>query len=82
MVPLKEKGKRNIQRLIEVNGDLTELIYPQRGLRRGDPFPPYLFLICAKGFSSLLHIAEEQGLIEGIQICPGAPSVFTLAFCG
>ena len=79
-VSLLMKCVRSVTYRVKVNGDLTEVIYPQRGLRQGDPLSPYLFLICAEGFSSLLHTAEDQGLIEGIQICPGAPSVPHLLF--
>jgi hypothetical protein len=60
---------------IKVNGDLTEEIVPTRGLRQGDPFSPYLFLICAEGFSGMLHEAERVGKLEGVTICEGAQSI-------
>jgi hypothetical protein len=65
---------------IKVNGCLTEEINPSRGLRQGDPLSPYLFLLCAEGFSSLLNDAEHRGLLEGVTICPNAPSITHLLF--
>lgn len=41
------------------NNLVSGSIVPSRGLRQGDPFSPYLFLICAKGFSVLLEDAKE-----------------------
>jgi hypothetical protein len=41
---------------------------------------PYLFILCAEGFSVLLRKAEEEGLIEGIQLCPEAPKINHLFF--
>ena len=46
----------------------------------GDPLSPYLFLICAEGFSALLHQAERDGSLQGIKVCPNAPSVSHLLF--
>lgn len=65
---------------IKVNGELTEEIIPTRGLRQGDPLSPYLFLICAEGFSELLNAAEREGKLEGVTICQGALSVTHLLF--
>jgi hypothetical protein len=64
----------------KVNGQLSEPIIPGRGLRQGDPISPYLFLLCAEGFSGLLHQAENDGSIKGIRLAPTAPVVNHLLF--
>jgi hypothetical protein len=65
---------------IKVNGQLLDGFKPKRGLRQGDSLTPYLFLICAKGFSALLQQAEEEGKIVGVEVCQSAPSVSHLLF--
>ena len=65
---------------IKVNGEYTEQIYPQRGLRQGDPLSPYLFIICAEALSALLQKAEVDGSILGIKIYRGAPRINHLFF--
>jgi hypothetical protein len=65
---------------VKINGDYTEQILPQRGLRQGDPLSPYLFIICAEGLSALIREAERRGDIEGIRVCTPAPRVTHLFF--
>jgi hypothetical protein len=65
---------------IKVNGDLTDSFKPERGLRQGDSLSPYLFLLCAEGFSALLQQAEQEGRIAGVKIRHAAPSVSHLLF--
>lgn len=65
---------------IKINGELSETIVPERGLRQGGPLSPYLFLICAEGFSVLLNAAEANGDLEGVKVCPEAPSVTHMLF--
>ena len=41
---------------------------------------PYLFLICAEGFSSLLNQAVVQGKLSGLKIARKAPRLSHLFF--
>lgn len=66
---------RTVNYRIKVNGELTEQIRPTRGLRQGDPISPYLFLLCAEGFSALLNAAESECRLQGVSICANAPSI-------
>lgn len=56
------------------------LFFPSRGLRQGDPFSPFLFLLCFEGFSKLLFTAEQRNLIQGISISRNAPLISYLLF--
>ncbi|KAL9453611.1 hypothetical protein AB3S75_009258 [Citrus x aurantiifolia] len=51
---------------VVLNGAVSRVIQPQRGLRQGYPLSPYLFIMCTKVFSSLLLQAEQQRLIHGL----------------
>ena len=63
---------------IRINGKAYGNIVPTRGIRH--PLSPYLFLICAKGFTSLLAKAEFEGSLHGVAVCRHAPSVTNLLF--
>nr|XP_023915286.1 uncharacterized protein LOC112026812 [Quercus suber] len=63
-----------------INGKAYGNFRPTRGLRQGDPLSPYLFLICAEAFSSLLTRVEGLGRIHGVSICRYAPSISHLLF--
>lgn len=65
---------------ILINGKPFRHITPSRGLRQGDPLLPYLFLLCAKGFTSLLVQVKVEGHIHGVSICKRAPRISHLLF--
>jgi hypothetical protein len=62
------------------NGECIDNISPQRGLRQGDPFSSYLFLLCAEELLVLLNKAEEDGTLLGVCICHGTPRINHLLF--
>ena len=65
---------------ILVNGKPHGMIHPARRIRQQDPLSPYLFLLCAEGFTALLAKVELDEKITGVSICKGAPRVTNLLF--
>ncbi|GAU20573.1 hypothetical protein TSUD_33200 [Trifolium subterraneum] len=60
---------------ILINGQPTKPCLPERGLRQGDPLPPYLFITCADVLSGLITKAQQNQLIHGVKVAPGAPEI-------
>lgn len=51
---------------ILINGEPRGLVHLSRGIKQGDPFSPYLFLLCAEGLLALLRKAEEDWVLHDI----------------
>ena len=51
-----------------VNGTLTSFFQSSKGLRQGDPFSPYLFVIAMEVFSSLLKRVVDGGFMSGCRV--------------
>lgn len=58
----------SISYIVGVNDRVNAPILPSRGLRHDDPLNPYLFLICAEGFSYILIAARLDGRMKGASI--------------
>ncbi|KAK2383275.1 hypothetical protein QL285_070742 [Trifolium repens] len=65
---------------ILINGQPTKNFSAEGGLRQGDPLSPYLFIICADVLSTLITNAQQNKLIHGVKIAPGAPEITHLFF--
>jgi hypothetical protein len=65
---------------ILINGLPSNSFSLQRGLRQGDPLSPYLFIICADVLSGLISKAQDNQIIHGIRVDPGAPEISHLLF--
>ena len=60
---------------ILVNVEPHGYIKPSRGLRQGDPLSPYLFLLCAKGFHSLIQKEKIARTLKRVSISKGGPKL-------
>ncbi|XP_019179174.1 PREDICTED: uncharacterized protein LOC109174390 [Ipomoea nil] len=65
---------------VMVNGVSGGRVQPTRGLRQGDPLPPFLFIICVEGLSMLLQKALIAGSIHRCRVARGAPPISHLFF--
>ncbi|XP_074301693.1 uncharacterized protein LOC141633111 [Silene latifolia] len=63
-----------------INGTPSARIFPQCGLRQGDPISPYLFIICMEILSLMVIKAESQRSIEGIKLSRNSPAISHLLY--
>ncbi|KAH7840407.1 hypothetical protein Vadar_016441 [Vaccinium darrowii] len=65
---------------IVINGNKGDFFQPQRGIRQGCPLSPYLFILCAEGLHYLIHDAVSSGVMRGVKLSRGCPSISHLFF--
>ena len=71
---------KSVKYSVKFNGKLLAQFTPTRGLRQGDPLPPFLFLFVADALLSLLHKAIHDDGLEELKICRRAPDISHLLF--
>lgn len=79
-VDLVMRCVRRVSYSVLVNGTPSAQFNPERGLRQGDPLSPYLFLMCAEVFTTLLRKSELEGKIHGVAVARQVPRVSHLFF--
>jgi len=79
-IGLVMKCLTSITYVVIINGSVHGSIMPTRGLKQGDPLSPYLFLLCAEGFSTLINEVAQCQQLNGISICGGSPRINHLFF--
>jgi hypothetical protein len=58
-----------------VNGSPTEEFSLERGLRKGDPLSPFLFLLAVEGLNVMMRAMVQSNLFTGYSIGTGIPTV-------
>jgi hypothetical protein len=67
---------------IKVNGKLSDIFKPTRGIKQGEPISSYLFLLCAEGLSSLLKSVGPVFLVRGVRVWHTFPMDLTPSLRG
>lgn len=63
-----------------INGNIKGNIFPNRGLRQGDPISLFLFILCSEFLSKLLNKEKTNGCLHSIKIDRGAPAINHLMY--
>ena len=63
-----------------VNGEPHEVFRTTRGIRQGDPFSPFLFLLCTMGLHNLISKAEREGSIHSFALSRRSPKLTHMLF--
>lgn len=63
-----------------INGKFSKRIVASKGLRQGDPLPPYLFLFLVDILSKNLNKAIQSSEITGIKLNRHCPDLYHMLF--
>ena len=59
---------------ILVNGTPSQPFRSSRGIRQGDPFSLFLFVLMAKGLGRTLKAMKDGGELKGLSLNQGVPT--------
>ena len=71
---------KSVSYSILVNGEPKGHIIPKRGIHQGDPFSPYLFLLCSEGLNKLIKQVVAGNDLEGVVLCRNGPKISHIFF--
>ncbi|KAA3469290.1 reverse transcriptase [Gossypium australe] len=63
---------RSVTYLVTMNREVGRQFSPRRGLRQGDPFSLYLFLIYCEGLSPFMQQALHDNMVRGLRLAAKA----------
>lgn len=63
-----------------VNDAVYGSVKPHRGIRKGDPLSPYVFILCGEVLSGLCRNTDASGELKGVRVARGCPRVNHLLF--
>lgn len=65
---------------VRVNRVFSDIFKPTMGIRQGNPISAYLFLLCAKGLTSMLKNSGPNYTARGLKVSQHAPWISHLLF--
>lgn len=72
---------KSVRYSILINAQPMGFIIPSRGIRQVDPLSPYLFILCTKALSSLLHHVDCTRWLAGVPTFPTRATVESFILC-
>lgn len=62
------------------NGELTDIVRPSKGLRQGNPFSPYLLVLCMEKLGQWFRGRIEEGRLREVKASRTVPGLSHLFF--
>lgn len=65
---------------ILINGEATSMFRSQKGIRKGDPISPFIFIMVVEILSVMIKKGAAEGLISGFQVVEGGTTIYHFQF--